>query len=61
MSDLKKAVENIYAAVAMAESISDETGELFTLDISYGMGGTYDPEMENDHDGSNWHPSSLSC
>lgn len=61
MSKLNKAVEKIYEAVAEAERISDETGESFLLDISYGMGGTYDPEYENEYTDTHWHPSSLSC
>ena len=58
---LDKAVEKIYEAVAEAEKISNETGDSFILDISYGMGGTYDPESTNEYTDGNWHPSSLSC
>lgn len=64
MSDktkLQEAVKKIYEAVAEAESISNETGESFYLEIEYGMGGYYDPDNENDYCESHWFPSSTSC
>ncbi|QHJ84336.1 MAG: hypothetical protein [Caudoviricetes sp.] len=64
MSDkikLQEAVKKIYEAVAEAESISNETGESFSLDIVWGMGGYYDPEEYNEDMDSHWYPSSQSC
>jgi len=42
--DLDSAVKEIYAAVAKAETISEELREGFTLEIAYGMGGWYVPK-----------------
>ena len=64
MSDktkLQEAVKKIYEAVAEAESISNETGESFSLDIVWGMGGYYDPEDINEYTDNHWFPSSASC
>ena len=61
MSKLEEAVQAIYDAVGKAEEISLETGESFSLDIAYGMGGYFDPEDENEYDESHWFPSSQSC
>ena len=59
MSKLEEAIQAIYDAVKKAEEISLETGESFSLDIAYGMGGYFDPGDE--YDESHWFPSSHSC
>lgn len=62
-------VQEVYEAVSRATAFADEHKLVFSLDISYGMGGTYNGDAENryvpeyvdpeDHDG--WYPSSQSC
>lgn len=58
---VEEAVKAAYEALAEAESLADETGESFHFSVVYGMGGSYDPEDENEYTGTNWHPSSLGC
>jgi hypothetical protein len=56
-------VSAIEAAVAEAEAFADENGLEFTLDIAYGMGGTYVSEgaAAKWESSSGWMPSSQSC
>lgn len=66
---LAKLVSAVYEAVSAATEFADEHKLSFSLDIAYGMGGSYDGDVENrytpeyvdpeDHDG--WYPSSQSC
>lgn len=66
---LAKLVSDVYVAVNEATDYADEHKLSFSLDITYGMGGTYDGDEDNryvpdyvaasDHDG--WYPSSQSC
>lgn len=71
-AELGKIVQEIYALVHKAETISDESGVGFSLDISYGMGGWYNPKRKEgdateDDDGwyesseGGWMASSQSC
>jgi hypothetical protein len=56
-------VDAINTAVAEAEAFADEHGLEFTLDIAYGMGGTYVSEKaaEGWSFSAGWMPSSQSC
>ena len=56
-----EALKAAHEAIAEAEQLADETGTSFHFSVEYGMGGTYDPEDENEYTGTNWHPSSLGC
>jgi hypothetical protein len=58
---VKEAVEAAYAALAEAEQLALESGEGFGFHPTYGMGGYFDPEEENEYTGDNWFPSSLGC
>lgn len=58
---LKEAVAAAYAALSEAEDIALATGESFIFEPVYGMGGYFDPESENEDNGTYWHPSSTSC
>ena len=62
-------VQAAYDALNAAEAFADEHKLSFNFSPAYGMGGSYDGEVENrsvpeyvdreDHDG--WYPSSQSC
>lgn len=58
---VSEAVAAAYAALEEAEQLASESGEGFGFYPTYGMGGYFDPEEENDQTGNNWFPSSLSC
>jgi hypothetical protein len=68
-AELTKLVTAVYDAVGEATAFADEHKLTFSIDIAYGMGGTYNGDAENryvpnyvdpeDHDG--WYPSSQSC
>ena len=58
---IDEAVSAAYEAIKEAEMMSDESGEEFSFDAAYGMGGTYYPGDENEDTGNFWYPSSLSC
>ncbi len=65
-TELDKKVEQIYTLVRECERLAEETNTAFTLEISYGMGGTY--QLDEGWNGScgestewTWYASSQSC
>lgn len=62
ISDLIKQAQDL---VYQAEAIADENGVSFSMNLgSYGMGGYYDPDDQEDqygNDNGGWHASSQSC
>lgn len=50
-----------YALINECETLADEHGLCFHLDVAYGMGGYYDGEATDSEYESKWRPSSLSC
>lgn len=53
--EINKLVARAYDAINQAEALADKFGISFSLDVAYGMGGTYDPEE------GEWMSSSESC
>jgi hypothetical protein len=66
-AELAKLVANINSAISDAERVADEHGLDFSLDMAYGMGGTYYGENHEYVSGreswadAGWNPSSQSC
>lgn len=58
MKQLRKKIDE---AVAAAEAHADAHGLVFSLDIAYGMGGTYIGKGIEHWGEEGWNPSSQSC
>lgn len=62
---LKSLVDDAYAAVRKAEEYATETGQSFSFNIAYGMGGYFTPSTSEDYNESyseaGWSSSSSNC
>lgn len=62
---ISRLLGEVYDIVRQCELLAEEAGLEFSLDVAYGMGGTYVSEVASKgyrySEGSGWHPSSHSC
>lgn len=62
---IEKKLKQAHALIKECEELADKTGAGFHWDISYGMGGWYNPKIDEDgnhvESGAGWQASSQSC
>jgi hypothetical protein len=66
VTELNEKVAQIEALVRECEKLAEEVNQSFTLNIAYGMGGTYGPGWDDSSSSEEtekweWYASSQSC
>lgn len=64
LSEIGTKINEVYKLIKECEEIAERAGVEFSLDVAYGMGGTYVPKKIADEETwteQGWNASSQSC